>query len=410
MSEAGLHLIRSRLRGGLENKARRGELRLSLPVGLDRDEVGQIQLSSDEQVRAAIRRVYELWDRCSSARQIVAELAADGQRLPRRTVGQRQIRWEPADFGAVHDFLTNPTYAGTFAFGRSREVKSVDTEGQVKVSTVKVPIEEWAVCIPDHHPGYVSWDQYLATQQRLRANSLSTGRGGGPAREGSALLQGLVRCGKCGRKMMVHYYGSNGSLHRYSCSRTYLTQGTRRPCQSIGGRRLDSTVVDAFLQAVNPASVQPTAHAIDQLQAEHEDRVGLAQLAVERAAFDAGRRRRQFDACEPENRLVARTLETALEQALRETDQHRRALEDLQRLQPAPLTDTERRSLQSLAGNLGSIWNALTTTDQDRKQLLRALLDDVVLDVDREHNTGAVELMWQGGARTELAVRLTTAA
>jgi DNA invertase Pin-like site-specific DNA recombinase len=137
MSEAELHLIRSRLRGGLENKARRGELRLSLPVGLDRDEDGQIQLTTDEQVRAAIARVYELWDRCASARQVVAELTAEGQLLPRRTVGQRRIRWEPADFGAVHDFLTNPTSAGTFAFGRRREVKTVTADGTAKTTTVK---------------------------------------------------------------------------------------------------------------------------------------------------------------------------------------------------------------------------------------------------------------------------------
>lgn len=240
----------------------------------------------------------------------------------------------------------------------------------------------------------------------MRANSLSVGRGGGAAREGSALLQGLVRCGKCGRKMMVHYSGRNGSLHRYACSRTYLAQGTRRPCQSIGGRRLDSTVVEAFLQAVNPASVQATAHAIDRLQAEHDERVRLARLALERAEFEAGQRQRQFDACEPENRLVARTLEAALEQALAEVDQRRRALDDLQRRRPAPLSDAERRSLRRLAGNLGSIWNAVTTVDQDRKQLLRALLDDVVLDVDREHSTGAVELLWQCGARTALVVRL----
>jgi hypothetical protein len=165
-----------------------------------------------------------------------------------------------------------------------------------------------------------------------------------------------VRCGKCGRKMMVHYSGRNGSLHRYSCSRTYLTQGTCRPCQSIGGRPLDSTVIKAFLQAVNPASVQATARAVDQLQAEYEAQLELAQLAVEQAEFEAGHRQRQFDACEPENRLVARTLETALEQALAAADQRRRALSDLQRQRPAPLSDAERRSLRRLAGNLGSIW------------------------------------------------------
>jgi hypothetical protein len=169
-------------------------------------------------------------------------------------------------------------------------------------------------------------------------------------------------------------------------------------------------VVEAFLQAVNPASVQATARAINQIQAEHEERVGLAQLALEQAEFEAGRCQRQFDACEPENRLVARTLEAALEQALTGVDQRRRALDDLQRRRPAPLSDAERRSLRRLAGNLGSIWNAATTADQDRKQLLRALLDDVVLDIDREHNTGAVELLWQGAHAARCSFASATAA
>jgi DNA invertase Pin-like site-specific DNA recombinase len=406
MSEAELHLIRSRLRGGLENKGRRGELRLSLPVGLDRDEDGQIQLTADEQVRAAIARVYELWDRCASARQVVAELAAEGQLLPRRTVGQRRIRWEPADFGTVHDFLTNPTFPGTFAFGRRREVKTVTADGTVKTTTVKVALADWAVCIPDHHPGYRTWDQYLAAQQRLRANSLARGQGGGAAREGSALLQGLLRCGKCGRKMMVHYSGHNGSLHRYACSRTHQQQGTRRPCQSIGGRRLDLTVIDAFPQAVTPASVTATATAVDQLHADFQERVHLAQLAVEQAEYETGRRQRQFDACEPENRLVARTLEKTLEQALAETERRRQALAGIKRQRPAPLTDPERRALRRLASELSRIWNAQTTSDRDRKQLLRARLQDVVIDVCRDQHTATVALIWQGGARTQLPVRL----
>jgi DNA invertase Pin-like site-specific DNA recombinase len=159
MSEAELHLVRSRLRGGLESKARRGELRLSLPIGLERDEDGEIRLAVDEQVRGAIQRVYALWQRCASARQVVAELAGERQRLPRRTVGERRVRWEPADFGAVHDLLTNPAYAGAYVFGRTRQQKTVGVDGQVKISTIRLAMDDWAVCILEHHPGYVTWDQ-----------------------------------------------------------------------------------------------------------------------------------------------------------------------------------------------------------------------------------------------------------
>jgi len=131
----------------------------------------------------------------------VIELNTEGQQLPRRTIGQRRIRWAPASYNAVHGFLTNPGYAGAFVYGRQRQVKRVDEHGEVRVGRVDVPIEEWSVCLPDHHPGYVSWDEYLATRKRLRANVTPRGEGGGAAREGSALLQGLVRCGRCGRKM-----------------------------------------------------------------------------------------------------------------------------------------------------------------------------------------------------------------
>src|SRR4051795_1569019 len=170
MSEAELHLIRARLDGGLRNKAARGELRLALPVGLDRDDDGRIVLCPDEQVRHAIERVFALWRRLGSARQVVLELVAEGQQLPRRTVGQRRIHWARGSYGAVHDVLTNPAYAGAFVFGRTRTRRRVDEHGEVKARTVEVPLEEWSVCLPEHHPGYVSWPDYLATRERLRLN------------------------------------------------------------------------------------------------------------------------------------------------------------------------------------------------------------------------------------------------
>src|SRR5215207_1627367 len=201
MSEAELHLIRARLDGGLRNKAERGELRLALPVGLDRDDEGRVVLAPDEQVRHAIERVFTLWRRLGSARQVVAELLEEGQRLPRRTVGQRRIRWARPSYGAVHDFLTNPAYAGAFVFGRTRQQKTLGPDGRVRAKTIEVPLEEWSVCLPEHHPGYVSWSEYLATRERLRRNVRPRGEGGGAAREGAALLQGLLRCGRCGRRI-----------------------------------------------------------------------------------------------------------------------------------------------------------------------------------------------------------------
>jgi DNA invertase Pin-like site-specific DNA recombinase len=406
MSEAELHLIRARLDGGLRNKAERGELHLALPVGLDRDEDGRIVLCPDEQVRHAIERVFSLWRRVGSARQVVMELVAEGQRLPRRTVGQRRIRWARASYGAVHDFLTNPAYAGAFVFGRTRQQKRLDPEGRLRVRTVELPREQWSVCLPEHHPGYVSWPDYLATRERLRANVRPRGEGGGAAREGAALLQGLIRCGRCGRRMQVSYAGTAGKVRRYACVRGRDLHATGDACQSLGGGRVDTAIAAAFLEAVTPAGIAATAGAIRELHDQHEERLAGQRLAVERAQFEAERTRRQFDACEPEHRLVARTLERALEEALAAVECERDKLAALEQARPAPLTDEERNSLARLARDLPRLWEANITTDRDRKELLRALIAEVVVTVNAEQRRASVEICWEGGARTELGVRL----
>jgi DNA invertase Pin-like site-specific DNA recombinase len=391
MSEAELHLIRARLDGGLRNKAERGELRLALPVGLDRDEDGLIVLCPDEQVRHAIERVFTLLRRLCSARQVVMELAGEEQLLPRRTVGQRRIRWARASYGAVHKFLTNPAYAGAFVFGRKRREKRVGEDGRIRVRDVEVPIGEWSVCLPGHHPGYASWDEYLATRERLRANMTCQGQGGGVAREGHALLQGLVRCGCCGRRMQIAYAGKGGRSHRYACVRGRDLHATGKACQSLGGKRLERAVVACFLDAVTPAGVEATAGAIHELEQQHEQRLAGQRLALERAEFEAQRAERQFDACEPENRLVARTLEGKLEQALAAAEHERVKLAALERSRPAPLTDQERQALTRLARDLPRLWDAKSTSDRDRKELLRTLINEIVLTVHTSERRAALE-------------------
>jgi DNA invertase Pin-like site-specific DNA recombinase/biotin operon repressor len=406
MSEAELHLIRARLEGGLRNKAARGELVMHLPVGFDRGEDEEIVLSADEQVRHAIERVFVLWRPAGSARQIVGELIADGQRLPRRSVGEQRVRWVRASYGAVHKLLTNPVYAGAFVFGRKRQEKRLGADGRVQVKTIEVPMEDWSVCLPEHHPGYVSWEEYLATRKRLRSNVRPRGEGGGAAREGGALLQGLVRCGRCGRRMQVAYSGKDGRRARYACVRGFHLHGTEKTCQTLGGGRLDKAIASAFLEAVTPAGVAASTGAITELTQQHDTRLAGQRLALERAEFEAERARRQFDACEPENRLVARSLETKLEQALAGVEREQRALAALEHARPAPLNDQERRALTGLARDLPKLWVAKSTSDRDRKELLRTLLSEVVITVRRPENIADVEILWEGGARSELSVPL----
>ena len=309
-------------------------------------------LCADEQVRHAISRVFELWRRIGSARQVVSVLRDEGQRVPRRTVGSRRVRWAAATYGSVHAFLTNPAYAGAFVFGRTSQEKSLDATGRVRRRTIDLPLEQWSVCLPEHHPGYVTWDEYLATRERLRANVRPRGQGGGAAREGVALLQGIVRCGRCGRRMQVAYSGNDGQVPRYACVRAHQLHGTDSACQSLGALRLEKAVTAAFLEAITPAGVRACTEAIGELERQHEDRLTGQRLAVERTEFEAGRAQRQFDACEPEHRLVARTLESRLEAALAELECERRKLAELETRRPEPLTPAERQALGRLIRDL----------------------------------------------------------
>ncbi|MCA1700668.1 MAG: recombinase zinc beta ribbon domain-containing protein, partial [Actinobacteria bacterium] len=317
-----------------------------------------------------------------------------------------RVRWARASYGAVHDFLTNPAYAGAFVFGRTRTDKHLDAQGRVRRRTVELPIEQWSVCIPEHHSGYVSWNDYLATRERLRSNVIRRGEGGGPAREGVGLLQGIVRCGQCGRRMQVAYSGNDGRVPRYACVRAHHLHGTDHACQSLGGQRLEKAIAAAFLDAITPAGIRASAQAIEELERQHEERLAGQRLAVERAEFETGRARRQFDSCEPEHRLVARTLEARLETALGELERERRKLAELECRRPEPLTSTERQALARVARDLPRLWNAPTTTPRDRKELLRSLISEVVVTVREDPRRAEIEIAWEGGARTDLQVAL----
>ena len=231
MSEAELHLIRHRLTAGLRHKAAKGELRQGLPVGFCHDEDDRIVMDPNEAVRAAIATVMRRFDELGSARQVMLTMRDDGLLIPRRSNGARRITWAPASYPAIHDFLTNPNYAGAFVFGRARTEKRLDARGRLVVCTRLLPRAEWEVLIPDHHPGYVSWERWEAIQDELRANwRAPRGHGGGAVREGTALLQGLMRCGSCGRMMQTGYSGTKGNCPRYVCARAKQLYGAEHAC------------------------------------------------------------------------------------------------------------------------------------------------------------------------------------
>jgi DNA invertase Pin-like site-specific DNA recombinase/predicted DNA-binding transcriptional regulator AlpA len=407
MSEAELHLIRSRLTAGLRHKAARGELRQGLPVGFDYDPDDKVVLAADEAVIEAIATVFRRFAELGSARQVMLSLREEGLLLPRRPGRTGRIQWAMATYPAVHDFLTNPCYAGAFVFGRNRSEKRLDGEGRVITRTVAVPRDQWAVLIPEHHRGFIDWPTYEANTAALRANwRPPRGSGGGAAREGAALLQGRIRCGRCGRMMQTSYSGTNGNSPRYLCARAKQLYGQEKSCQSIGGRRLEQRVLEEVFAVLEPAALAATAKALRDAEQTHATNLRAFTLSVERARFDVDRARRQYDAVEPENRLVARTLERSLETKLTAQRQTERDLLAAKARRPVKLSEEELAWLSRAGADVRAVFAAPSTTFRERKQLLRAILTEVVLTVDHDKRAAAVRVIWQGGSSTELTMAM----
>ena len=408
MSEAELHLIRSRLTEGLRHKAARGELRQNLPVGLDYDPAGSVIITPDEAVREAIATVYRRFAELGSARAVLLSLRGDGLLLPRRASGSGsgRITWAQASYPAVHDFLTNPAYAGAFVFGRTRTEKRVDPSSGRVITTVRLlPREQWAVLIPDHHRGYVSWETYEATAARLRANwRPPRGHGGGPPREGRALLQGLLRCGRCGRIMQTGYSGTAGNSPRYVCARAKQLYAGEHVCQSIGGIRLEQVILAELFKVLEPASLEATAKALAEADDRYRRNLAVFELAVERARYEADRARRQYDQVEPENRLVARTLERAWEDRLAAVRHAENDLRAQQARRPVSLTSEELAWITTAGADIAAVFHAPATTVPERKQLLRAAICEVVVTIRTAARVADLKIIWQGGAATDLAM------
>ena len=409
MSEAELHVLRARLQGGIRNKAERGELRKALPVGLVWGEAdGEILLDPDEAIRGAIAMIFDRFAELGSVRQVWLWMRREQLKFPMRRFAHGEHQWTVPTYHQIHSVLDSPVYAGAYAFGKTRRERYVDEHGNTRQRMRRLPQAEWGVLIWDHHPGYVDKATFEANRARIQANTRPRAHeAGGAVREGSALLQGIAVCGRCGRKLHVAYDGGRGHARPvYQCPGRILVENRGSWCMRVGGMQIDHAVADALLAALTPAGVKAALTAAEALEARPRRRAAQWRLQVEQARYQADRAERRYRQVEPEHRLVARGLERDWEKALGALAETEAGLTLREHQRPQVLTDAEREQLLALGGDLGRVWAAPTTTDRDRKQLLRTLIDEVILDVQREQDQATVTIRWNGGAITELAVPL----
>ena len=417
MAESELHVLRARLEGGIKNKAARGELRRGLPVGLVWGEAdGEIRFHPDEAVTGVIAAVFEQFAACGSVRATWLWLRAQQLRWPLQQAvylhgKPGEITWAEPTYHAVHTTLTHPAYAGAYVYGRTRDERYLGPDGALRKRRRKPPRDQWEVLIPDHHPGFTDWGTYLANQARIGGNirPQASAPGTGAVREGSALLQGLATCGKCGRKLAIFYRGQAKTVPNYYCQGPAdLVDGRGARHMDVGGQAIDAAVAAAFLAALAPAALDACLQAAEQLEHGHDAALAQHRRQAEQARYHATRAERRYRAVDPDNRLVARGLETEWNTALQQVADTEAELARRETARPRTLTTAERAAILALGGDLGQVWDAPTTADKDRKQLLRTLLEEVNITARREDPDPHAQLIlrWKGGAITELTVPL----
>ncbi|WP_320040210.1 recombinase family protein [uncultured Desulfobacter sp.] len=407
MAEAELHVIRARLEGGIRNKAAKGELRRGLPVGfIWGDQDGEVLMHPDQAVTGAIHTVFEKFTHMGSVRQVWLWFRSKNLLFPLQTSLLPKIKWVTASYHAIHSVMTNPVYAGAYTYGKTKQECVIDETGQVKKRTKRLPQSQWAVLIHDHHKGFIDWKTYEMNQARIAKNTRPVPhKTTGAIREGAALLQGLATCGKCGRRLKVYYQGKNSSPGYY-CAANNIVEGRAKYCMRVGGVKIDKVVADAFLNAITPAAMDAILLAEKNIEAEHDAALNQWRLHIERLQYEADKAERRFQAVEPENRLVARTLENQWETCLHQLQAAKNEFEQCQRQRPEALTPEQRDHIHTLSKDIKQVWQAPTTTYRDKKELLQILLQEVNISVDRTLNTAHLIIRWQTDAVTEIDMNL----
>jgi DNA invertase Pin-like site-specific DNA recombinase len=403
LSEAELHLLKTRMHEGRRAKAERGELFFNLPRGYVRRPSGEVALDPDEQVQATIRLVFSIFERRGSLNGVLSYLVAHDVQLPYRIrsgPAKGELEWHRPNRYTLAEMLDNPAYAGAYAYGRRLLDRAHQQPGRPATGRRLAILGQGGVLLKNRWPAYISWQTYERNVAQVVANrSQHTG----VPRGGPGLLAGLLVCGRCGQRMVTQYPGG-GRFLRYSCSRRTINYGEAR-CQSLSGRALDALVADLMLQALAPSALEVSLQTAEDLELERTELHRQWRQRLERARYEVDRARRQYDAVEPENRLVARTLERQWEAALAAEQRLMADSEQFRSRQPIPLTVAERQRIARLAEDVPALWNAPTTTATDRQAIARLMLERVVVTVEGDREKVAVECHWVGGVQTSHSLR-----
>lgn len=408
MSEAERYWMHLRLDGGRMNKARRGEYVFTTPIGyVWNPDLRAFEQDPNERIRAAISLIFERFRIDGTAHGVLRYLVRHGVQLPRHPPGQVEVTWDQPGLGMIYRLLHSPLYAGAYVFGR-RETRPVIREGRL-VGVRQVAVEEasWKVFLKGRHEGYITWDEFMANQKRLDANcaDYKRPRRRGAPRVGEALLQGLLLCGKCGLRMHVSYCGRD-QTSRYQCQSCAIHGEDRTNCWSTAASDVDSAVVARFLTVADPPEVDLCLAVSREAERQSAELDRQWHHRLEQASYDARLAERRYLAVDPDNRTVARTLETRWEERLREKEEVERTYQQARRDRRIDLGPQDRARILQLAQNLRRVWQAETTTADQRKKLLRVLIQEIALSpLDGVGYGARIEILWETGAVERLEVR-----
>jgi len=411
MAQAELHFLRMRLQGGKLNKAKKGELRFPLPVGFCNDEQGHIILDPDEEVRGAVAFVFRLFRETGSAFAVVQRFAESGLRFPKRAYGGAwagKLIWGRLTHSRVLGILKNPSYAGMYVFGRYQYRLQISAQGEVRKRMQAVAMPDWRVRLPEHHEGYITLEEFLKNKERLEKNRTNGEETvlSGPAREGAALLQGLLLCGRCGRAITVRYTtGHGGAYPMYLCNWVHREGLATKDCMGFRCDVLDPVIVEEVLKALQPAELELALAALQELETRDQAILRQWQMRLERAEYEAALAERRYQEVDPAQRLVASTLERRWNDALLQLQDLKKQVAEVLRQEARVATPEQKEKVLALARDLPRVWHAPTTQAKDRKRMLRLLIKDITVEKPQPKQL-LVHIRWQGGASTDRSIQL----
>ena len=411
MAQAELHFLRARLLGGKLNKAKKGELRFPLPVGFCYDDDGRILLDADEEVRGAVALVFRLFRETGSAYAVVHRFVKHELRFPKRAYGgawNGRLVWGRLTHGRVLGMLKNPSYAGMYVFGRYQYRQEISLTGEVRKRMQAVAMPAWRVRLQQHHEGYITWEEFLENAERLQKNRTNGEETllSGPAREGLALLQGLLLCGHCGRALTVRYTGNGGIHPTYLCGWLRREGLATKDCMGFRCDLLDAAVSEEVLKALQPAELNLALTALRELETRDQAIMRQWQMRLERAEYEVAVAERRYQEVDPSNRLVVSTLEHRWNDALLHLEDLKKQAADFRRLEARVSTPEQRAKVLALARDFPRLWHAPTTQAKDRKRMLRLLIKDVTVEKSSQLKQLLVHIRWHGGACTDLSLEL----